>query len=186
MTTPAIYPNDNALFTLLGIILNAALVQRGLTGVVVQQAEQPTQQGVPKGPVVLMTKIGPDIRFGFLQENDAYDSDQQKMIHTEKQYTESTFQLGVLYPQNASALTYTASDLTNICAGIMQSSATRAALKLQGVSILRIREVRNPYFTDDKDRFEANPSFDFVLCYEQVYTTEIPVIQSTEFTVTPV
>ena len=153
---------DNELFTLIFGILDAGLVARlpDVT-IVTQQADQPTQQGTPSGPVVLVFKIG-DRRSGYLQESDIWDVPNNKMVHTERQYMETTFQLSVLFPQNPTVLSLTASDLVNTCASILQTSAVRTQLSALGMGMLRITDVRNPYFTDDKDRFEANPSFDFV------------------------
>ena len=64
----------------------------------------------------------------------------------------------------------------NLIASILQSSATIAAFEAQGVGIYHIGDVRNPYFTDDKDRFEASPSLDFTLTHKQVVATTTPVV----------
>ena len=58
----------------------------------------------------------------------------------------------------------------------MQSDATRAILNASGVGILRVTDIINPYFVDDRDNFEASPSFDFVLTYQNVRVSTSPQI----------
>lgn len=155
---------DNDLYRLIIPILNTGLQDYGYAGVRIRQAYQPTQQGVATAPTVYLFKVS-DHRYGFLGRSDAWDGAQ--MIHTEDQQYESTFQLSALVIQNPANPQYTASDLVNDCAGIMQSDKSRVTLETQNVAILRVMEVRNPYFTDDRDNFEASPSFDFILTYHR-------------------
>lgn len=102
-------------------------------------------------------------------------------VHTETTQYASTFQMSGLSPQDpANPNQRTASDLLNYAAYAMQSSAMIQALEAQGVGILNVPEVRNPYFMDDRDRFEASPSFDFVLTHKQIIVSQTPVVQSIE------
>lgn len=103
---------------------------------------------------------------------------------TETQQYASTFQLSALSTQDpANIESLTASDIANLAAYVLQNSMTIAALEAQGVGILRIPQVRNPYFTDDRQRYEASPSFDFTLTHKQIVTTVVPVINSKELQV---
>jgi len=87
------------------------------------------------------------------------------MVHSEKQYYETTFRFQALVLQNVKNPGYTASDLINEVACILQSDTALALLNAQNVGVLRITNITNPYFTDDRDNFEALPSFDFTLLY---------------------
>ncbi len=75
----------------------------------------------------------------------------------------------------------TASDIANTAAGIMQSDMSIDTLTSKGLFIYRITDVRNPYFVDDKERFEASPSFDFTLQHEQVIISQTPVVDDFTF-----
>ncbi len=74
----------------------------------------------------------------------------------------------------------------NECAAIIQSDSARKTLLMQGVGILRVTDVRNPYFTDDKDNFEASPSFDFVLTHRQTRMSTDPIIDTYQADITNV
>lgn len=181
---------DNALIRLIGTVLNAGFIAQGFTApgpsntvissIAVKQDYQPTNQGVNTQPTCYLHKIG-DHRYGFLRREDIWDRVHEQMVHTESQYYETMFQVSALSIQNPLTPDQpTASDICNIAAAIMQSDATRATLRAQGVGILRIEDVRNPYFMDDKNRFEASPSFDFTLEHEQVIISTSPTAETIE------
>lgn len=168
---------DNALIRLFLPIINAGLIADGYTGVNVLQANQPTQQGVPIAPSVYFTKIG-DHRYGFLHRDDTWDDINSRMVHTEIQQYETTFQVSALVLQNPRVTNkYTASDLVNEVAAILQSDNTVTTLMESNVGILRVQEIRNPFFVDDMDNFEASPSFDFTLTHLQTRVSVDPVIE---------
>ena len=168
---------DNELIRLFLPIINAGLVADGFVQVKVQQSNQPTMQGINTNPTVYFYKIG-DRRFGWRKGEDVWDTINSIMVHTELQYYETTFQISALVlqsPKNPSQ--YTASDLVNEVAAILQSDNTIQTLEAQSVGILRVTDVRNPYFMDDRDNFEASPSFDFTLTHQQIRISGDPVIE---------
>lgn len=170
--------NDNQIIQIFLPIINAGLIADGFTGVVVKQANQPTQQGTNTPPTVYFFKVA-NKRFGFLGQNDAWNADTNTMVNTETQYIEATWQMQSLVLQNpATPNQYTASDLINDVASIMQSANTQAILNSNNIGILRITDIINPYFVDDHDNFEAAPSFDFTLVYENVRTNPDPIINN--------
>ena len=174
---------DNDLIRLFLPIINAGLAADGFTGVVAKQANQPTQQGINTGPTVYFYKLG-DHRYGFLGRFDEWDTLNSIMVHTETQYYESTFQVSALALQNVhNPNGYTASDLVNEVASILQSDYARDRLMLSNVGILRVQDIVNPYFLDDRDQFEASPSFDFVLTYKQTRVSTDPVLESVELNI---
>ncbi len=155
---------DNQIIQIFLPILNAGLIADGFTGVTVKAANQPTQQGIDTNPTLYFFKVFSK-RYGFLGRDDVWVASQ--MVHTETQFVESTFQISALVLQNpATPNQYTASDLVYEASSIMQSDQTLDTLNNGGIGILRVAELRNPWFVDDRDNFEASPSFDFTLVYE--------------------
>lgn len=172
---------DNDLIRKFLPIVNAGLIARGYTGVTTKQSNQPTQQGAMITPTVYFYKLY-DKRFGWVKRDDFWDADLQVMRHRETQNYETTFQFSAMAVTND----YTASDLINSVAQIMQSYDTIETLTAQSVGILRITDVRNPYFTDDRDRFEAFPSFDITFNHQQSFTATVPIFDSYGYAIYPV
>ena len=172
---------DNELIRLFLPIIQDGLLEGGYNNVDTKQANQPTQQGINTQPTVYFFKVS-DHRYGFLRRGDVWDSQANQMVHTELQMYETVFQVSALVAQNPKTPNkYTASDLVNEVAAIMQSDKTREKLWLRGVGILRVIEITNPYFSDDRDQFEASPSFTFTLTYPRARVSANPVIQSFEY-----
>lgn len=175
---------ERELFTQIKDVLEAGFTALNLS-VIVKQAWQPTQQGAPTDPTVFMTLVSHH-RYGMLRSEDEYippvsPATEGIMRHTDEQLYETMFQLNGLAtqdPENNTQLS--AGDLMNFAASIMQSEVTRDALREAGIGIERITEVRNPKFQNDRDRFQASPSVDFVLTHKWIVVTEVPVLQSTE------
>lgn len=204
---------DNQLITLIIQILNTGFANLGvpaMTGVLVKQANQPTQQGANSAPTVYLTKIG-DRRIGSMKRSSVWvpatslnittesgteittesgnpiGTDAGSMVNTQLQQYETSFQLSVLATQDPSDLTaLTASDILNYAAFVMQADDCISALESNGIGILRINQVRNPYFSDDRQRFEAVPSFDFTLTHKQIIVKNAPIISTEEFIILPV
>lgn len=169
---------DNDLIRLFLPIIKAGLIADGFVNVDVKQSNQPTQQGINTGPTVYFFKVA-NKRYGFLGRLDVWDENTDTMVHTESQYQETTFQVSALVRQfPITPNQYTASDLVNEVASIMQSDNTRDILNNSGVGILRVQEITNPYFTDDHDQFEASPSFEFILTSQVTRVSTSPVIES--------
>jgi hypothetical protein len=167
---------DNSLIQIFLPIINAGLIADGFTGVTVKQANQPTQQGIDTGPTVYFFKVSSK-RYGWLGRNDVWNPNTMQMQHFESQYFESAWQMQALVLQDPTTPNqYTASDLISEVSDIMQSDNTRAILNSSGIGILRITDITNPYFTDDRDNFEAIPSFDMTFVYENVRTSVDPVV----------
>lgn len=167
--------NDNALFRLIIATLGAGMTAAGST-IAIQQSYQPTQQGVKTAPCLYIHKVG-DRRAGWPARTDVYDSDTDDMVHTEIEQYETTFQISSLATQNpADTSAKTASDWLNLAAYVLQSNNTVNTFEAQGVGIYSVKEVRNPYFVDDRDQNEASPNFDFTLTHKQIIVTRVPIV----------
>lgn len=167
---------DNQLIQLFLPIIKNGLVADGFGEVLTQQKDQPTQQGIPRGPTVYFQKLH-DHRYGWVGANPQWNGSLEH--NTEIQWHETTFQISTLVVQNPlTPNQYTAADLANEVASIMQSEATQAILMAQNVGLLRVTEITNPYFQDDRDQFEATPSFDLVLTHLETRVSTVPVVSS--------
>lgn len=163
---------DNDLIRLFLPIIQAGLTADGFVQVITQSSNQPRQQGIPSGPTVFFTKIH-DKRYGWLGRFT------KQTVHTETQWHETVFQVIALSVQNPlTPEQYSAANLVNEVASILQSENTHNLLIAQNVGIYRISEIRNPWFQDDRDQFEASPTFDFTLTHLQTRVNSVPVISS--------
>jgi hypothetical protein len=164
---------DNALIDLLATQLEAASALAGWNYSVIQK-DQPTQEGIPTAPTIFFEKLF-DHAYGWpeLFYSD-YNPATNTFTQTEKQWAETTFQVSALVIQDPTSLSLpTASDVVNYMKLFTNSRAAIKAFKAQGVSALRISEVRNPYFRDERHTFEANPNFDIVLQHQRTLVTTV-------------
>jgi len=166
---------DNELMALLISIVAEGLTAQSLS-VPVLQEYQPTLQGTPSTDAVFIFKLNEN-RFGFAGKHDVYDSGTSKMNHTESELIERMYQVGALAIQNPANTTQTtAADYVRAVGRILQSDVAIVNLNAHGVGIQRIRTMRQPYFKDDAENFEASPSFDFTVVN---YDTFVQVAPST-------
>lgn len=163
----------------LDLMIPADPVLSVIPGLTVAAGFQTRQQGKNDAACVYFFKVG-DKRYGWKQSKDVYQlpvppDPVGTMQHRETQKYETTFQFMALAPQGPDSL-ITESDILNLVAGIIASDANLSALWAAGVGILRVTDVRNPYFQDDRDRYAASPSFDIVFTHERVRVSTDPVL----------
>lgn len=171
---------DNQLIALIISTIIAGEATAGIPGTPIKQAFQPTQQGVNTQPTAYLHKIG-DKRYGSPARRDELNEQTNKLMHIETQQYESSFQISTLATQNpATPAQYTASDILNLIAYILQSTATIASLEAQGVGIYRVQQVSNPYFNDDRNRSEASPILEFTLTHKQIISSQMAQIAKYE------
>lgn len=149
----------------------------------------PTQQGRDATAVVYFVKISHK-RYGWAKRRDRYVPTEPTpappaplgtMAHEESQIIEQTYQFMTLVPQdNTRPLLPTPSDVLDAVAGIINSDRGMRELRARGVAVLRITDVRNPYLPDDKDHFEASPSFDVVFQHERIRSDVDQVVTAYE------
>ena len=183
---------DNQLFTLILSTLNGQLADVGLAGTIIAKAYQPIREGVEQSSIssptvsAYLTKLY-DLRDGFPGQADEWSDTSNTETQTQTQVYHSTFQLSTLAVQQPGNVTQlTASDVANLLAALLQNPITMALFQAQGVGILTITDIRNPYFLDDRDRYEASPSFDFTLVHNQVLTKSVPFSDTVTLTLLPV
>lgn len=179
------YQND--LIRIFRAIIRDGLIARGFGDIPVIRSYQPTEQGVSTNATVYYDTIS-NYQYGFLGRSAFPNNpDPDKMNLVETQYYEATYQIsGLVISNPLNTNTFTALDLVSTVASILSSDASRETLKLSDIGILRITDIRNQNFIDDRDRFEQSPNFDFVLTYKQVNISEIPIVKTTELDIYPV
>lgn len=171
---------DNPLFRILLLLIRDGLSAEGVINIVIKQQYQPTQQGMPSGPVIFLHKIG-DYRYGYPQRKSVWDHESKKFIHTESIWMQTSFQVNALAPQDPEQPDLlTASDLLNLSAIVLQSDATRQALQRHEIGIYRVQDIRQIYFINDRQQFEASPSFDFTLTHRHTITSCVPLVDTFE------
>lgn len=174
---------DNQLIALIRNTIIASEADAGIPNTPIAQAFQPTQQGVNSVPTAYLHKVG-DRRVGYPQRLDVWNAGDEVMEHQELQQYETTFQISVLATQKpATPDDYTASDILNLIAYTLQCQKAVELFAAQGVGIERVMAVRNPYFLDDKQRFEASPSFDFIMTHKQIISSVGKALQTIELDV---
>lgn len=173
--------NDKQIAALLmSELLPRMQAQPDLAGVLLARKYQPRQHGATTGPIVYFFKVG-DHNHGSPQREDFYNEAGVIFDQTQRQLVETTYQLAAWVPQNpADVAALTESDVLNIVSAIMQSDALIAAFRAAGVGIQRVTDIRNPYFVDERDRFEAEPSFDIVLTHYRNLVSTTPRVETYE------
>ncbi len=181
---------ENELYTLVCNVIKAGLVGFPLfKDITVRQSYQPRITGAPTGSAVLLSDIHTQ-RYGFLKRESkwepvvpATDPPTGREVRTERQNCVMTMQANaqILVPPAPKPLpAYTAGDLLMRVSSILQGDDGREALQAGGVGILRVTELRKIHIKNDQDQFQASPSFDFDLCYENVDRFEVPVVDAFE------
>lgn len=165
--------NDNALINVLATQLEAASASAGWNYPVIQK-NQPTQEGIPTAPTIFFEKLFDD-EYGFpMVSYPTYNQPTNTFTQQEDQWTETHFQVSALVIQDVNNLSLpTASDVVNYLKQYINSRACLAQLKAAGVGILRVTSVRNPYFKDDREIYEANPNFDVVLQHKRTLLASV-------------
>ncbi len=154
--------------------------QTALTGVVLARKFQPRQQGAATGPIVYFFKVG-DHNHGSPKREELLNGAGVVFDQTQRQLVESTYQFSAWIPQSPQDVAApTESDVLNIVSAIMQSDTIIQAFEAAGVGVLRITDVRNPYFVDEHDRFEAEPTFDIVLTHYRNLAFTVPAVDTYE------
>lgn len=176
--------NDIQLAIEIRAALLAGLTDIGVTGVEVIASYQPTAQGKDSGPAIYFFKVG-DSPSGWQYRGPVKVTGATKMA--EMRNIDTTFQFMARVTNNPNDLTArTASDLLNMAAMVLQSSSTKRVLQSKGIGGLVIGELRNPYFVNASDRFEASPSFDFTVTHRRSIMKTTNVIEEINGVTTPI
>lgn len=182
---------DNELINLVGQTLTAACVAAGWSTFEVLQVQGPTQQGTPSGPSVLFQKLF-DAPYGWPKEKLTYNqatpqNPVDSFTDASIQEYQTTFQISSLVIQHPDDTALpTASDVANMMKQYMNARHTISEFMALGVGILRVTQVRNEYFEDDRHRNEAHPTFDIVFTHRRQVDFSVPAVHTVDGEVYPV
>ncbi len=164
---------DNQLIDVLATALEAASANAGWNYGVVQK-DEPTVQGTPTAPTIFFEKLF-DVAYGWAHSDNIPDLASKTFAEIDTQVYETHFQISALVIQDPSDLTRpTASDVCNYMKQYLAHRTVTAQFSTQGLGVLKVSEVRNPFAIDDRNMFEANPSFDIVFTHTRSVTITIP------------
>lgn len=172
---------DNQLYQLMRQLLTVQAPPRGIVGGIYVQRYQPTQQGRNTDRTILMHKIL-DKRVGSAKVEQKYIAG-VLVDRIETQSMESTFQFTVTQPPAMADADLTHDDVLKITAATMQGQDAQQFLIANGASILRISDIRNTFYINDRGQFEPNPSFDAVIKHNDVFVNGVPYFDTFTFDV---
>lgn len=138
--------------------------------------------GESPDPVVYIYEVT-TVNHGFRHERNTPNLSNGVDVE-ELQYRQTLFQLWGYVPPAADGLT--TADVVNMAAMAMQSNRLLAALKAQGIGVLRVTEVTNPFRSNEYERFEANPTFDVTITHRVSVTDVAPAIEAGPLEIYPV
>tara|TARA_R110000851_G_C13077978_1_gene565528 strand:+ start:1596 stop:2138 length:543 start_codon:yes stop_codon:yes gene_type:complete len=173
---------ETAVWRVIIAVINNGLIDQGITGVKAKQSYQQTQQGTSSADRVYLNKVT-QRRISHQSKEFKFNEIDDNFDHKEAYWLAVTYQLNAVINQDLSDPdSMTVGDLVDICGAILQSTKARKTLLESGVGILKINDTRNPFFSDDSKQFVAEPSFDFVLTYNQSISSKVPKISAVEET----
>lgn len=169
--------NDAELFTLIKAYLESRMGDRFPLPVAdVSQSYQPMPQSRPTAPSLLMS-ILPAKRYGQRQTSQQWDAGTGRMVRTESQQMESPVQISAWVPFDpATDMGMTAGDLADTAAMVLNSQTFIEHVKAAGAGVLKISDVRKPYFLNDQANYELAPSFDVTITHRRVFVDVAPIV----------
>ena len=167
---------DNDLIQVVATRLEQASAAAGWHYLVLQK-DQPTQQGIPYAPTIFFEKLF-DMQYGHPMidyEHNVYQPVKPNTFsETETQIVETSFQISALVIQEPKDLTLpTASDVAHYLKAYITSRPSIYAYRDLGVKVLRVTQIRNQWFQDERHRYEANPNFDIVYIHDRPLTNTV-------------
>jgi len=145
-----------------------------------EAGNQPRQQGQAENPMAFYNIIGTK-NYGWQSRKDEFNDGDDDFDHTERQWKERTVQIGVEITENPADDTLsTATDVVNCINMGFGSEKIFLSLKSQGVGIIRITDVREPYIQDEHDRYTMQPNFDCVFSYLLTKQSKVEKLEAIE------
>lgn len=163
--------NDKALQIAIRFAMLDCLAHAGITDLPVIAGNQPTvaQGRVARG--VYFWAIS-DTSRGWQGRKLKTNPSTLQLETVETQFVQTQFQVNVFTPDDpADTVSDTAKDLCSLLRMLVQSNRFTEAMTAVGVGVQMPSPVRAPYFVNDLDQYEQNPSFDFTVS-RKIETTQ--------------
>jgi hypothetical protein len=159
-------------------VLRTGLDNQNLNDVTIHQAYQPIKQGPDSSRSIYLHKITSQ-RVGHQGRKYNFNPGDDDFDEVEKYWLSVTIQLMPLVSQDITdENSITAFDVIDLCAAILQTRQARKTLLDSGISIEKIGQITVGFSIDDKDQFDLDPSFDFILLYEQTLSSKAPKVNT--------
>lgn len=139
------------------------------------QLNQPHQQALTSEGAVYFSFLF-DHKHGWQQNKTEYVAARGDFTETSTQHVESRVQISVLQEEEPGVIKRTAKDIAHELSMRMAAPGSLKRFRQKNVGILRVLDVQNPAFVDDKERYERFPSFDVVFTHNRTVTDIIPKI----------
>lgn len=175
---------DNQLIKLMGAGILQLFPKRGLDGYKLKRNYQPRQQGRPNDPTVYMLKTL-DNRYGFRTASKKWDITAGAIVRTEKQIVQSTFTFACtvnIDPDDTAQLSH--SDILKKVASLIASPDFIAYLLAGGAQVMRILDIKNVPYENDKGQFEDNPTFDVIITHTDTFIDGVPLVTKVSGSIT--
>lgn len=161
-------------------ILTDGFFDQGHSDIKVKQNFQPTKQGAPSTPTIFFTRITIP-RYGHQGRKQVFNAGNNNFDKVENYWLTPTYQINAQIRQDITDEdSLDAFDLVDLAAAILQTAETRQTFLSSGIGIERITEIRYTQPLNDSDEYEPEPSFDFVLSYNQTIISTVPVADPVE------
>ena len=196
---------DYDLIVLIIARINAAQAALGYS-YEVTKAVQPTQQGASTQSTIYYQKLW-DIPYGFPMTSYSFNSENQIENEITTQLVESTFQIATFVneipgdptiPTASDVLSTgasfcsslrrwfrrsTSSDVLNSLQRYLSSQTNLRVMQSSGVNMLRIRNVTNQYFDNDRSQYQPMPTLEWTLTHQNSITSPVPFTSTVNATI---
>lgn len=161
-------------------VLRIGLDDQNLNDVTIHQAYQPIKQGPDSARSIYLHKIISK-RIGHQGRKYVFNSGNDNFDVQEKSWRGATIQLMSSVSQDITdENSLTAYDIADTCSMILQSMTAIKELQTYGLSTEIIRDINQTFPLDDRDEFSLDPTFDFILLYEQTLSSTVPKVDTFE------
>ena len=145
----------------------------------VSRAFQPKQTNVSPDLVCHVFDIHTK-RYGWQYIRDRYDSQRNEIVHIDGRIINTQYQVSAQDISSTDENAIRAFDALEHMSAFLQTPDFIQRIGNDDLEIFRITEVRRPYFNNDLNRYESDPSFDFMLSYTQERESVTPQIDRIE------
>lgn len=146
--------------------------------IAVKRAYQPTTQGDGNKPRLVIHRLA-SRRYGAQGKKQEWRDD--GMYEIETWHKEDTFQANALVERKPADEGFTAKDLLEALGGWLQSEEALLAFRTHGIGVLRINDIRETPYENDRGQWQMSVSLPFTLTYKQTRERQIPVVSGEEF-----
>lgn len=173
--------SENRLWEILLPVVKAGVAS--LPGMAVKRAYQPTTQGDGNAPRLLLHRAY-SRRYGAQSTSQEWRVDeygQGKMIAVDTWRKEDTYQANALVNREPEDEGYTAKDALELLSAHLQSEPALMALKKEGIGVLRVNDITETPYEDDRGSYRVSVSLQFTITYKQTQEREVPVATGADF-----